>query len=102
MTDSLESRDQVIGYASSLGYIVSAAQLARWHRAGLLPRPRQRPLGRGRGTETVYPPGTSVQVVALCQIKAEEHRLDRPAVRLLLDCLSTASHGIHHLLAAHL
>ncbi len=100
MTDSLESRDQVIGYASSLGYIVSAAQLARWHRAGLLPRPRQRPLGRGRGTETVYPPGTSVQVVALCQIKAEEHRLDRVAFRLWWEGFTIEPDVIRNLLVA--
>jgi hypothetical protein len=82
MSDPPESRDQVIAYAGALGYVISAAQLARWHRAGLLPRPCQRPLGRGRGTQTIYPFGTSVQVVALCQIKEEEHRLDRVAFRL--------------------
>jgi hypothetical protein len=100
MTDSPESRDQIIGYASSLRYIISAAQLARWHRAGLLPRPRQRPLGRGRGTETIYPPGTSVQVVALCQIKAEEHRLDRVAFRLWWEGFAIEPDIIRNLLAA--
>jgi hypothetical protein len=77
-----ETRDQMIQRVASLGYEVSEAQLARWHRAGLLPRPQQRPLGRGRGTETNYPPGASVQVVAICQIKHEERRLGRIAFRL--------------------
>jgi hypothetical protein len=77
-----EPRDEVIKYAAKLGYVVTAPQLARWHRAGLLPRPRQQPLGRGRGTETVYPPGTAAQVVALCQIKDDERRLGRVAFRL--------------------
>jgi hypothetical protein len=85
MPDLPESRDQVIGYAAEFGYDVSASQLARWHRAGLLPRPRQRPLGRGKGTETIYPPGASAQVVALCQIKDEERRLDQVAFRLWWD-----------------
>lgn len=82
MTSLPETRDEVIQRASALGYDVSAAQLARWHRAGLLPRPRQRALGRGRGTETVYPPDTSVQVVAICQVKDDERRLERVAFRL--------------------
>jgi hypothetical protein len=94
------SRDEVIGYASSLGYIVSGPQLARWHRAGLLPRPRQRPLGRGLGTQTIYPPGTSVQMVALCQIKAEEHRLDRVAFRLWGEGFTIEPDVIRSLLVA--
>jgi hypothetical protein len=95
-----EPRDQVIEYAAALGYPVSAAQLARWHRAGLLPRPRQRPLGRGRGTETSYPSGTSVQVVALCQIKEEEHRLDRVAFRLWWEGFPVETAVIRSQLAA--
>jgi hypothetical protein len=77
-----ESREQVIAYAAGLGYCVTAAQLVRWHRSGLLPRPSQRSLGRGRGTMTVYPPGAAAQVVALCQIREGERRLDRIAFRL--------------------
>jgi hypothetical protein len=77
-----ESREHVIAYASGLGYLVTPTQLVRWHRAGLLPRPSQRSLGRGRGTTTTYPPGTAAQVVALCQIKDDERRLDRIAFRL--------------------
>src|SRR5258707_10332904 len=77
-----ESRDEVIQRALVVGYTVSPAQLARWHRAGLLPRPRQQALGRGRGTETFYPPGSALQVVAICQIKDEERRLERIAFRL--------------------
>jgi hypothetical protein len=82
VADGKESREHVIAYASGLGYPVTPAQLARWHRAGLLPRPSQRSLGRGRGTMTTYPPGTAAQVVALCQIRDDERRLDRIAFRL--------------------
>jgi hypothetical protein len=77
-----ESREHVIAYASGLGYLVTPTQMVRWHRAGLLPRPSQRPLGRGRGTMTTYPLGTAAQVVALCQIRDDERRLDRVAFRL--------------------
>lgn len=82
VTGDEESRKHVIAYASGLGYLVTPTQLVRWHRAGLLPRPSQRPLGRGRGTMTTYPPGTAAQVVALCQIRDDERRLDRIAFRL--------------------
>lgn len=82
VVDDRESREHVIAYASGLGYPVTAAQLARWQRGGLLPRPSQRPLGRGRGTMTTYPAGTAAQVVALCQIRDDERRLDRVAFRL--------------------
>jgi hypothetical protein len=80
--DGNESREYVIGYASGLGHLVTPTQLVRWHRAGLLPRPSQRPLGRGRGTMTTYPPGTAAQVIALCQIRDDERRFDRIAFRL--------------------
>lgn len=102
MTQSAEPSAEVVAYAASLGYVMSAAQLARWHRAGLLPRPRQQSLGRGRGTATLYPLGTSVQVVALCQIRANERRLDRAAFRLWWDGFTVDLTVIKSLLARHL
>jgi hypothetical protein len=95
-----ESRDDLIKLAASLGYAVTAAQLARWHRAGLLPRPSQRSLGRGRGTETVYPVGTSVQLVALCHMKDEERRLDRLAFGLWWDGFTVDLNVVRVLLKA--
>lgn len=100
MDGQAESRDDLIKAAASLGYAVTAAQLARWHRAGLLPRPGQRSLGRGRGTETFYPAGTSVQLVALCQMKEEERRLDRLAFGLWWDGFAVGSDVIKEFLKA--
>jgi hypothetical protein len=85
VADGEECREDVIVYVAGLGYTVTQAQLVRWHRTGLLPRPSQRPLGRGRGTVTAYPPGTAAQVVALCQIRDGERRLGRIAFRLWWD-----------------
>lgn len=52
------------------GVEVTPDQLVRWHKRGLLPRPRRQPLGRGRGMESRYP------LIALPQAYA---------TRLLLD-----------------
>jgi len=48
----------------------------------LLPRPEQRSLGKGHGTQTVYPPGAGGQLLALCEIHADERRLLYVAWRL--------------------
>lgn len=75
MTQSGETRQELLNLAQARGYEVSAPQLARWHRAGLLPRPEQRSLGKAHGTQTVYPSGTREQLLALCEVHAEERRL---------------------------
>lgn len=77
-----ETREELIDLARDHGYAVSTAQLARWHRAGLLPRPKQRSLGKGHGTQTVYPSGTGEQLLALCAIHTNERRLRYVAWRL--------------------
>lgn len=63
-----ESREDLLELVRGRGYPVTESQLARWHRAGLIPRPEQRSLGRGRGTQTVYPPSTRKQLLRLCEI----------------------------------
>lgn len=69
-------------HMSSTGFIITKTELARWHRAGLLPRPQRRSLGRGRGMVSVYPPGTTDQLLALCTIHHSEKRLPYVAWRL--------------------
>jgi hypothetical protein len=73
-----ETREELLGFAKAHGYDnVTDHKLARWRRAGLLPRPKQRSLGRGRGTQTIYPSGTGRQLLRLCEIHFddEEKRL---------------------------
>ncbi len=67
------SREQVIAYAAERGILISAAQLARWHRAGLLPRPRRLHLGRGKGTQSVYPVVAAPQALGLA-LSSRRHR----------------------------
>ncbi len=70
-----ESSKELVTLAREHGYNVSMMQLARWHRAGLLRPPRQRPLGKGKGTQSVYPRGTGEQLLLLCAIHSHERRL---------------------------
>lgn len=77
-----ESKEELLAAASNAGFEVSEAQLARWHRAGLLPRPQVRSLGRGKGTESLYPIGSSQRLVRVAQVHVDEHRLSNAAWRL--------------------
>ncbi len=70
-----ESADELLTLVRRRGFPISRTQLARWHRAGLLPRPVRRHLGRGRGTVSIYPQGTSRRLLALCTIHRHERRL---------------------------
>lgn len=66
----------MIAAAAERGESVSDAKLAKWRAAGLLPRPVQRSLGRARGTVTVYPEGSTAQLLRLLTIRAEPGRFD--------------------------
>jgi hypothetical protein len=70
-----ETAVELLERAKAAGHDVSPTQLARWHRAGLLPRPKQCSLGKGQGTQTLYPLGTGRQLLALCTLHAKERRL---------------------------
>lgn len=68
--------------AGEHGFDVSEARLARWHREGLIPQPRQKSLGRGKGTVSRYPAGTTRQVLVLCQTRKRYRSLDEVGWRL--------------------
>src|SRR5260221_14480952 len=77
-----ETADALIAHMRSCDFTVTKSELARWHRAGLLPRPQRYSLGRGRGMVSVYPTGTTDQLLALCIIHRSEKRLPYVAWRL--------------------
>lgn len=79
-----ETADSLIMAAAERGHRISRAQLKRWHAAGLLPRPRRRSLGKGHGTVTLYPPGTTPQLLRLLDVRAERGRFDPDAALLRL------------------
>jgi len=64
-TEAAETAEDLLAAAQEAGFEVTRDQLHRWQREGLLPRPRQRGLGHGLGTEVIYPPGSARQLVAL-------------------------------------
>jgi len=70
-----ESAEDLIAAAEAAGAgAVTKDQLTRWHRAGLLPRPRQ--VSRGRaGSVVFYPPGTSAQLLDLLGLKTRNRKL---------------------------
>jgi hypothetical protein len=77
-----EMAEALIACMDSHNFTVTKSELARWHRAGLLPRPQRYSLGRGRGMVSVYPTGTTDQLLALCLIHRSEKRLPCVAWRL--------------------
>jgi hypothetical protein len=56
------------------GVTCSARRLEDWARVGLVPRGRRRSLGRGRGTEVVYPP----EMAQKCRLVAQRMRRGQP------------------------
>ncbi len=78
----MESKEDVLEAARAAGIAVTDAQLARWHRAGLLPRPDVQRLGRGKGTRSLYPAGTSARLIRVAKVHQQEHRLGHAAWRL--------------------
>ncbi len=80
--DCSEPASVILSRARQAGFSVSDAQLARWHRDGLLPRPSTRSLGRGRGTQTIYPAGTGKQLFDLCRLHRKHRHLGDVTWRL--------------------
>ena len=85
MSDLGVSRGDISRAAHNHGFAVSDAQLHRWRSRGLIPRSKVRGLGRGRGTTSFYPKGTSEQVVALCSLLEENRRVDLAALALFFQ-----------------
>ena len=75
INDFAEPASHVLDAAKDAGFAVSQSQLARWHRGGLLPTPRQQRLGRGKGSRTFYRIGTTKQLLVLCRLHEKEKSL---------------------------
>jgi hypothetical protein len=69
-----ESRDDLVSAAAAESFHVTPTQLRQWQQAGLLPQPRQRGLGRGKGSETLYPAGSIEQLLVICRALKNKRR----------------------------
>lgn len=76
-----ETREKVLAEARAAGFALSASQLARRHRAGLIARPETRPLGRGRGSISVYPSGTGRRLIRILQLARGRESFENVAWR---------------------
>lgn len=76
-----QTADELIAIAQANGFSVSKRQLAEWHRAGYLPTPQLLPRQRGTGPGkiSVYPLGTSNQLLAYCEAHQQRRRLPEAA-----------------------
>lgn len=70
-----ESAAELLAGAEEEGFRVSRTQLHQWQQAGYLPRPRLRGLGRGKGSETLYPAGSKAQLLVICEALKKKRRL---------------------------
>src|ERR1700685_3963705 len=69
-----ESADWIVQQARQKGVTISRRQLADWHRAGLISKPKQERLGQGKGSRSVYPRGTLHQSIMCSQLMARVGR----------------------------
>ena len=97
-----ESLDDVLAAAKKSGHPVTPEQLHRWQQAGLIPAPRQRGLGRGRGTVAVYPGGTARQVMAAHHLIKQEGSIKAALWQLWWDGHCIEEVRIRSLLAEQL
>lgn len=59
-----EAAPWIVARSEKEGQIVTLRQLGDWRGKGLIPSPKRPGLGRGRGSQTLYPSGTLRQVMA--------------------------------------
>ena len=70
--ESWEPRADLLAAARAAGFELSDPQLGRLHRAGLLEGPRTRALGRGRGTASEFPAGSTARLLRILQIQSDQ------------------------------
>ncbi len=68
---------ELLDLARVRGHTIRGDQVVRWHKAGLVPRPLRRSLGRGRGTTSLgYPPEALDHVLAVSTLLSRGRRRD--------------------------
>lgn len=57
-----EPNDWIVDQCCAAGRRIDKRRLSEWHRKGLIPEPKTVSLGRGKGSDSIYPVGTLRQV----------------------------------------
>jgi hypothetical protein len=70
-----KTASELIDVADQHGYAITRDQLERWHKQGLLPRPKRVYLVGVRGSVSYYPEGTETQLLRLCEMHQERRKL---------------------------
>lgn len=83
MSDRGETTAELIEAARSAGVAVSADQLKRLRRAGLIPRPRQTHTAGTVGSSVRYPTGTADALIRVLHIRAGRRSKPLSAVRFI-------------------
>jgi hypothetical protein len=73
-SEAWEGRAQLLRAAHAAGLELSGPQLGRLHRAGLVPSPRTRALGRGKGTASEFPPGSTERLLSVLEVQKQQPR----------------------------
>ncbi len=95
-----ERFEEIQTEAREAGFELTSSQLRRWYRAELIGPPRQQGRGRGRGTETYYPDGTTRRVMDICRILNQYRSLRDVAWALWWDGDTIPAHIIRDQLEA--
>jgi hypothetical protein len=77
-----ETKEEVLATIRAADYEMSDTQLARRQRHGLIAHAKVRPLGRGRGSVSLYPVGTGARVVRTLELGPGGSSFDKLAWRV--------------------
>ncbi len=82
--DRWEQRADLLQAVHAAGFTLSEPRLGRLHRGDLVPSPRTRSLGRGKGTVSEFPPGSTTRLLRVLDLQRREgtQRLSTLAWRL--------------------
>jgi hypothetical protein len=83
--DGPMTAQELVTYAKTQGFTVSARQIERLHKAACLPRPQRMHVRGVRGSRSYYPIGTAAQLIAVCRLSKCERSLKRICFQLWLD-----------------
>ena len=78
--ETWQTRAQLLKAARAASFKLSDSQLGRLHRAGLVPSPRTRALGRGKGTISEFPPGSTQRLLRVLEVQSQKPRQKLAAI----------------------